>query len=124
MLTLQSQKRLTNGFFKVCWKRLGLHHGPDLSPHAGQTADIFRVQCVQKGIDLAGQPVKIQKLPKTMGRRCKAGGHPNARGQLRDHFTQTGILTPHRLHIRHAQLLKRNDQSGLTEKIRHTKLQS
>jgi hypothetical protein len=45
-----------------------------------------------------------------MRRGGKAGGHPHALGQLRNHFAEAGVLSADHLDIGHSQLLKRHDQ--------------
>ena len=93
-----------------------LHHGPDFSTSCCERVDILSIQNIQSRIDLATQVAKGQEFTKGVGCGGKTRGHLHASGQIRDHFTKTGIFATHRIDIAHSEVFKRDDQIGRSEK--------
>ena len=111
----QCGERVANGLLQIGRERLNLHHRADFSASHRQGAHIFDIQCTQARVDSAAQVAMRQKSTKRMGGGGKSGGHLHALGQLRNHFAQAGVLAPHRLHVAHAQALKRDDPIGIAK---------
>ena len=88
----QGGKLGSNGLFQVSRERLCFDPGPNLGAGLGQGPDIVRVEGVQTGIDFVSQAAKAEEIAKSMSRRGKACRHLHARGQVRDHFAEAGVL--------------------------------
>ena len=122
--TLQRDESGADGGFQVCRERLCFHHGANFGADSSQCAHIVHVQRLQLGRNLVGQTFKRQEFSEGVGGGRKAGGHAHALGQLGDHFAERGVLAANDFDVAHTQLLKRHDQSGRFETVRHGRLQS
>ena len=121
---LQSGEGFTDGFFEVCWERLGLDHGADFGTDGGQRAHVFGVQGVEFGVDAVRQAIELEELAEGVGGGGKAGGHFDAGRQLGNHLPQAGVFAADDLDVGHPQFFKGHDQGGRLEQVGHGGLQS
>ena len=111
----QLRETVADMLFQFSRKRLALDHGADLGARMCQRAHVLHVQGLEPLANAANQVLVFQKLAKSKGGGGKAAGHFHPARQLGNHFPQAGVFAAHRLHITHAQMLERNDPSGVAK---------